>query len=997
MNQRNLKWHEPRHESLEQLKADELLSSRYRQLLHWATVLTRGDTGRAEEVVQEFCFYFTLVKPDLGGVANLDGYLYTCLRNIYLSSLARASREALHFISIEDFDSFAFAVAAHPAGDPLQKQNDLRRICTYAVWRKEASKSASYFIFHFFHGYGRQEIAELARLPISAIYNKLKTARSEVRSYLEEPGKLRVVNSDALPVPALSWSLLSTVDLFQELRQTILQARRSKCLPQEELLAHYSSTIRTPISCSLLAHIVSCERCLSLVDRHLQRPSLTDREPLDLFGFSPQGGDDPAPPTMNFETMLQSVERRWRRSHEHRPRTLSLALNGQVIAYHEVRSDHNRLSARIEHPERVQFVEVFSEQQVRLALLSLSEPPPDGPSLVVQHVALSDGRWLELNLSYDGVGLHSEVAYFDPALATATTEEGAEEPPAFFDAKTGPQAAPSGLLHGLRATWAIFARNLRPMIPSSATAWGMVLAVAIGTAGYFTYRHAYSRMDAAQILNQSIRLQNATLQGQTEHQILLVEESSPSGEILQHGVVDLWKDGDGGRYVRRLYDAQHQMLAIEWRNRNGEAGSRTEGPAHRAPGAGASLTSEFWNQDLSTQAFSAIGDSTPQIRSVDGGYELTSVGPTQAHPQLVSATLVLDRHLQPIRQIMRVRAGNGVRELRFVQANFERRPAGSVPDAIFNPGSELVSPASREGRSSAGRAHNLAGDNHAQLAELEIAVLYRLHSLGADTGIPIEVLRTPDGRVRVSGMVATDTLKASIDTHLGGLARHELLDLRIRSSREIKVPAGDPHRSSVVEAYEVTQPGFAADVRIRRKFAANGLSGERLDAAVAQFSRDALHHAQRALQHAYALDRLGSSVSTAELRTVRLTAQQQWTAMVNDHAAGLETELRSLYGQLAEVSADAEPAAFNKEAMRIDDPGQFANIAGLLVRQVRDLNRQTGEFFTSSGKPLSDTNLNASTRTIMDTIPLQQAEDVAAFAIRLGRLERDQTISAQTR
>jgi hypothetical protein len=119
--------------------------------------------------------------------------------------------------------------------------------------------------------------------------------------------------------------------------------------------------------------------------------------------------------------------------------------------------------------------------------------------------------------------------------------------------------------------------------------------------------------------------------------------------------------------------------------------------------------------------------------------------------------------------------------------------------------------------------------------------------------------------------------------------------------------------------------------------------------------------------------------------------------MVNDHAAGLETELRSLYGQLAEVSADADPAAVNKETMRIDDPGHFAKIAGLLVRQVRDLNRRTGEFFTSSGKPLSDTNLNASTRTIMDTIPLQHAEDVAAFAIRLGRLERDLTISAQTR
>jgi hypothetical protein len=273
-----------------------------------------------------------------------------------------------------------------------------------------------------------------------------------------------------------------------------------------------------------------------------------------------------------------------------------------------------------------------------------------------------------------------------------------------------------------------------------------------------------------------------------------------------------------------------------------------------------------------------------------------------------------------------------------------------------------------------------------------------LHLLGADTGLPIEVLRSPDGRVRVSGMVATDTLKQLIETRLGGLAGHELLDLRILSSGELKVAVGAPKWSMPVEAYEVAQPGFTADARIRAKFAASGLSGERLDAAVSQFSRDALQQAQRALQHAYALDRLGSSISAVELRTMRLTARQQWTGMVNDHAAGLDTELRSLYGRLAEIlPAGAEPPAVNKEMMRIDDPVQFAKIAGRLVRQVRDLNRQTGEFFTSSGKTMSETNLNASVRTMMETIPLQQAENVAAFAMRLDRLERDQKISARTR
>ena len=177
MEQRKLK---RREDSAVPTPVDQLLASRYGQLLQWGAVLTRGDAGKTEEIVQELCLYFTLTQPDLTTVVNLDGYLYTSLRHIYLSALARSSREALRFVSIAEFDSFDSALRGNSSADPLQKQNDLRRICSYTVWRKESSKSASYFILHFFHGYARREIAELACLPIAAIYNKLKVARSEV-------------------------------------------------------------------------------------------------------------------------------------------------------------------------------------------------------------------------------------------------------------------------------------------------------------------------------------------------------------------------------------------------------------------------------------------------------------------------------------------------------------------------------------------------------------------------------------------------------------------------------------------------------------------------------------------------------------------------------------------------------------------------------------------------------------------------------------------------
>jgi DNA-directed RNA polymerase specialized sigma24 family protein len=989
MEQRNLKWRPP----AETVEADQLLATHYARLLQWAIGLARGDRGKAEEIVQEFCLYVIAVKPDLSEVGNLDGYLYTCLRHIYLSSLARASREALRVVSVEDFDSFALAVSSRPAGDPVQRQNDLRRICTYAVWRKQSSKSASYFILHFFHGYGRQEIANLARLPISAIYNKLKVARSEVVSYLGDPGKLRVVDRNAPPVPALSWTLLPTAELFSELRQTILQARHSQCLPLEELLAHYRSSAPTPISCLLLAHIVCCERCLLVIDRDSKRPTLKDREPLDVFGFSSQtAGEAPSVAAGSFDSTMQSVHRKWARIHEHRPRNLSIALNGVVIANHDVRSEHNRLSARIEHPEKAQFVEVFSEQHLRLALLAVGEPPPQGLAVRTQRVALSDGRWLELSISFDGLGLYGEVTYLDPALASVGLEEDAGELPL----EKRERQRWSDFLSAPRANHARFVRPLRAMIPHPSFGWGLAIAILIGSAGYLAYHRTSAPMDAAGILNKAITTQSTMLRGETEHQVVHIEESASDGVVLQQGTVDLWKDGDGSRYVRRLYDAQHHLIAAEWKN--GEASSRREGHGRGAPDTGHSSIDLLWDQDLSAKSFAALEDGAPRVRVIDGGYELTRIGPSTAYPQLISATLVLDRRFQPVRQIMRVRSGEEIHEVRFVQATYERKPARLVPDSVFDPESELLPLHGRDRRSLSGRPHNLIGESDARLAELEIAVLYQLHSLGADTGIPIEVLRTPDGRIRVSGTVAAEGLKQAIDNRLRDLAGHQLLDLRLVSSREIKVPFSGSNRSTPVDAYEVTQPGFAGDVRIRSYFQARGLSGQPLVAAVAQFSKDALQHAQLALQHAYAVDRLGSSLSAEEMHAISSNTQKEWAEMVNRHATELAAELRTLHDQLAEISSMAAgPSAPKTEEMSIDDPTQFAKRSGLLLRQVRELNGQVGEFFTSSGRAASQENLNASLKTIMDTIPLRQAEEVAEFAARLGGAAGGKKIATQTR
>jgi DNA-directed RNA polymerase specialized sigma24 family protein len=982
MEQRKLKRREG---SAVPTPVDQLLASRYSQLLQWGAVLTRGDAGKTEEIVQELCLYFTLTQPDLTAVVNLDGYLYTSLRHIYLSSLARSSREALRFVSMADFDSFDSALRGNSPADPLQKQNDLRRICSYTVWRKESSKSASYFILHFFHGYARREIAQLACLPIAAIYNKLKVARSEVVSYLEAPGKLRIVNRDLPPQPRLSWSLLSAPELFNELRTSILEARAGDCLQEERLLAHYRAAAPKPVSCSLLAHLVSCERCLSIVDRHFRRPTLQDREPLDCLGTSADGSNSSADGSSGISHKAQkemlAVRRRWDKVHEHRPRTLSIAVNGHIIAFHDVLAEHSKLSARIERPEDVEFVEVFSEQDVRFALLSIGDLPPEGAPVRTQRVELSDDRWLELSLAFDGQGLNGQVAYFDPALASVAVEEELEEPAA--------RAANAPNFLRLAALAGAFRWLLAAVTPSSAFAWTLILAVIFASAGYFAFRHPARSTIAVKILDESVRTEAEALRGETEHQTLRVEEISANGKVLEQGTVELWKDGNGDRYLRRLYDAQHRVLAAEWRNKSGEHSSRRNPGGKNRPGASRSpAMSEFWDQDLSAHAFSTLAGQDVRMHPVKEGYELMTGGPIESHPQLVSAALVLNRRLQPVRVTLRVRAGSNVHELRFVQASYERRSSASVPDSTFDPASYT---GAHEFHSLEIHPPNMpaAEDTAPLLAELQIAVLYQLNRLGADTAEPIEVKRTDEGTLQVSGAISNSTLKAQIAARLRALPNHRLLDLKLFSPHELRMHASHAPQSPATRVYEIDQSKSAADALLRKHFQGKGLSGERLDAAVVTFSHNALEHGQRALQHAYALDRLGRALSTSELQSVSLALQQQWTEMVHQHASDLEQQLMALHGQFGELSTSATVLP-NEDAgsIPIANPPQFSQAANRLLQQVQELNRRVSNVLapgTSSEEQASqDDSLADSLDAIIKVIPLRQAREINSFAMELS-------------
>jgi|GEM_PF-3560974 len=984
------------------VRTEQVLESYYAQLVTWGTLLTRGDVGQAQDVVHDFYLHLTLTKPDLSGVANLDGYLYKSLRHIYLSGLARSSREALQFTSIAEFDSVQFALSSDRMGDPLQRQNDLRKVCCYSVWRKSHTKSASYFVLRFFHGYHHHEIADLACLPISAVYNKLRMFRFEVRSHLEEPGKLQFTSRDLPPTPAMHWSPLSSIDLFKELRQTILTVRTGACLPEDELIAFYGPERFNPISCSLLSHIVSCERCLTLIDQYMRGPTLKDREPLDnLDAFTEDAGNGVAAPTGTPRERLQRSVRRHRTEIlDHRPRTLSIAVDGKILASHDVEAQRNVLSARIERPEHASFVEVFSEQGIRLALLSIGDLPPEGPHGQSQRVDLHDDRWLDLCISFDGLGLNSEVTYYDPALAPELIEDDpADAPPFRVLSRPEPSSSGNGNVlswPGISSLLASVRRFLCPMAPSPVIAWSLVLACVFCVAGYVVFRNTKPAPthNALEVLNHSIQVEASSLAGQTEHLVLRYEEDSLDGNIVKQGTIDLWKDGDGKRHMRRLYDTQHRLIGAEWKQRSGERAQYPKAEDAQPSNSGSELlASSLWMQDLSPAAFSELNGGTMQVRPTEDGYELTTAEPVVSQPQLISATLVLDSHFHAIRETMRVRGGADVHEVRFVQSDYERRPASSVPDAIFDPldqglGSMLVPRPPLPKR--------IASD--AQLAELHIAALYQLNNLRADTSEPIEVEQTFDGHIRVSGTVADDDRKQEILSRLTLLNDHQLLEVRLISPQDmIRAAKNAQAVGGTISTYDLGEAKAPADAVLRGYFQAQGLSGEPLDAAIQAFSREALGHAQRALQNASALSRLGTAFPATELRSISLSSQQQWSEMAAKHAAALEVELRGLHDQMARLSSDWQQLpSMNAADAAIDAPPAFARATNQLLLRTQSLNRNVGSEFASGHPPdAPPTDIDSLVAATSNAIPLQEAVEITSFAVQLNAAARTAQMSRQ--
>jgi hypothetical protein len=477
------------------------------------------------------------------------------------------------------------------------------------------------------------------------------------------------------------------------------------------------------------------------------------------------------------------------------------------------------------------------------------------------------------------------------------------------------------------------------------------------------------------------------MKGQAEHQVLRLDTLGADGRTVWQGIVDVWQEPANGRYMRRLYDGQHRFVASDWRGTNGETGSFEATTGGAVSEADRRIgESALWRLDISAHEFQTMAAQQMEIRNAGGGYELTGSDLSSGPPHVVSATLVLDHHLHLLSETMRMNGGYEFTAVRFVEASDEHLPTASVPESVFDP-TDLESKMNSNSGSTFAQ-HGIGdrlGGTPTRLVQTEVAVLYRLSELGADVGEPIEIVRTPAGQIRVAGTVANEARKKQIVTALENIPDHQLLEIDLAAQGNLRVPV--PSSRSAVPAtnvYDVARTGPLADPVLRKFFVVKGLTGNQIDAAVTHFSSEALDHAQRALQNAYALDRLGTSFSPKELQAMGPIAQRQWSEMVAQHSSALETELDALQQQLEELAPEASPPSSVRRPSSIDTPQDFAGAARKLLYKMQDLNREVGIAFSAGTSGRSAQTTESSIDAVRESIPFNELEQLSAFASRLA-------------
>jgi hypothetical protein len=805
--------------------------------------------------------------------------------------------------------------------DQIKAQDELRQICHYACVRKESAWVGSVLILRFFHGYYPSEIAKVLRTTRQSVDERLRLARAEAKSNLDNPASLAFMK-DSTVVPFGRAGFARPVNEFLiELREMIFHSRQGRCLSGRQAQALYSAEHSSPMRSETLAHIVSCPHCLDMVNKFLGLPPLAERYPTDTIGRDQsgrggRGGSGDGGGNRKPASSITLWRRRARDVFEHRPKELHISVNGVLQGSQKINSELNEQTLDVDMTEQIGFVEIFSELGIRLLLLNVDEPPPRGQVEQATRIELSDRRSLQLKLRFDSPWPTLHVAYADPLMKEAIVgarEDQAVTPPALGSEKREKLFQPFGPRWGDWTFW------LRPGLVT------LILAVVVALTFLVSLRNHRQPppLTATDLLSRSASQETALIEssGQVLHRTIKLEERK-GGEVVSLRKVEVWQSGARGITARRLYDDQGKLIAGDWRGRDGTQTLYSHGVAPRLqlanPQSAIRNAEDAWQLSPSAKEFTAlIGEAaSTQMQESSNAYtvryEPAVIGVTQG-PRLIKATLTLSKTgLHATELTLVVDDNRQPVEFHFIEISFELRAPSAVAPAVFDPEPMLLAvfmkdegDRAKDSADTSSISAPPAPSSAAASSALEIEILHKLDQAGALYGEQLSLTRSSQGQLVIQGVVDSSKRKGEIRQAVAPFLTNPAVRFEVETAEELAARQARRQQGntsiSVASVQIDQQRSTPAEGDLRAYLSSKGFTGQQLDQEVRNFADRVLAHSRQARRHALALKQIVERFSADDVRMMDAAAREQWSQLIAQHARAIQQETESLKRELQPI------------------------------------------------------------------------------------------------
>jgi RNA polymerase sigma-70 factor (ECF subfamily) len=891
-------------------KAHEaLFLAEYERLWTLARRLTHGDRAQAEDLLQDTYVEIVESAPDLASIDNPRAYLATVIRNLHVSRVRRASNQTSRHLSFEEFDSAAVALQAVAPERLLGAKVALARICAHLAHRKDSSRPAAALALRFLHECSPAEIARIARVSAASVHDWLWQARAEARTAAEQ--------GDHAVLATPTGSADETV---QALRRVLFDACRTLC-PLDEDLARAYERDAPPLDVATLAHLASCPGCLARASLRVglgAEPRHPDDDP-------PVGGADAGAAPPSPARVARRGARRAHQARHHRPRELFVSVNGLPVGDVSVTGvcTHGRWLLRADEP--VAFIEIHSEQGIRMAMLHVA---PALSGLVEQSVPriLSDERRLTVAIDFSTAHPTVSVAYEDPSGGADAIARPALDPVVHIVAVDDDRWA------GWHEWWG------RALGGRWRAGLSVVLVAALVGAGVWWSRGAGSGWPtrvppATALIADAIAGEEAAVTAASDGVTLetLRLTVSPDGDATRAVPFRLerWSRGPG-RQATRLLDAQAHVVFGAGAERLDDA------PAVLRPLA------MWWQAGLSARLFrdgvmatracaSAREASTYRIECpaaiatqwVDRIYPtLHARGAERSEASVRRATAWVDaasRRL--IRLDLEARHDGQTTRLSVTSEGLMRPRPEDVPAGLF--------PSSSAGVAAPTRRWSGTGDIPIT-ASLEVRLLDVVDRIAGDAQVAIQ--REPHGTLVVGGLVADGAQKQALIEAVRQLAVTSAVRTDVRTFGEgegARRMRSSRRGSTRVESHELPAgpPPFTTFLRTTRP-------ETDATAVVRELSPVVLGAVSDARRHAHALRALLQRYPEQAAPTLDADGRQAWLALVTRRGTAARVAIDRLAGAVRPYLLPLEDQGATSDGRSRDRHGESAGDLATLAHRL---------------------------------------------------------------